>query len=281
MVVGLLTGLDNAGMTDQASVPTSVPLRARIAPLVLVALGAAQPAIGSTSLWCALAGVLAAVALGLWLRPVDVPETKDAVVLVGLMYAIGALPGIGLWPIGPLVSLLLTAGVSWRTGRVSRWREWLRIGRIDGMAWLTVATVAVISVVGLEVWQSIFHGRLPQAYRLLATSVPTPVAAVGGLGFLILNGAVEDSVFFGVLLTPALRHYPRSWAIGLIAVGFGTAHVHGVPNGVPGIVLAAAWAVMLAYLRTRTRGMLATYLAHIVADSTIVIMLLVPLLLVA
>jgi membrane protease YdiL (CAAX protease family) len=265
-------------MTDQAAVPDSAPSRARIVPLVLVVLGAAQPAIGSASSWCVLAGVLAAVALALWLRSVDAPETKDAVVLVGLMYAIGAVPGIGLWPIGPLVSLLLTAGVSWRTGRLSRWREWLRIGHVDSTAWLAVATVGVVSVVGLELWHSTFHGQLPQAYRLLAASVPAPVAAAGGLGFLILNGAVEDSVFFGVLLTPVLRHYPRSWAIGLIAVGFGTAHVHGVPNGAPGIVLAAAWAVMLAYLRTRTEGMLATYLAHIVADGTIVILLLLPLL---
>lgn len=245
---------------------------------MLLTLGAAQPVIG-TSLWFAVPGVVAAATLGIWLRTDDAAETKDAAVLVSLMYAIGLVPGIGLWPVGPLIALLVTAGVSWRTGRLSKWREWLRVGQIDKLAWVTVAAVAVVSVVGLVVWQTLFNGELPDTYRDLAESVPWPVAAIGGLGFMILNGGIEDSIFFGVLLTPILQYFPQKWAIFLIALAFGAAHLHGVPNGLVGVILAGAWAVMLAYLRIRTKGMLATYLAHVVADATIIAMLLPPLLL--
>ena len=96
---------------------------------------------------------------------------------------------------------------------------------------------------------------------------------------MVLNGGIEDSIFFGVLLSPLLRYYSRAWAIALIATAFGVAHFHGVPNGLAGVILAGAWAAMLAYLRSRTQGMLATYLAHIVADTTIVALLFLPLLL--
>lgn len=253
-------------------------MRSRVVALCLLALGAAQPIAGS-SVWFAGAGVAAAALLGVWVRGDDAAETKDAAALVALMYAIGSVPGVGLWPVGPLLALLLTAAVSWRTGRLRLWRDWLRVGRIDRLAWLTVVAVAVISVVGLIAWRVFFDGELPATYRQLTESVPWLAAVGGGLGFMIINGGVEDSIFFGILLTPLLRYFPRQWAITLIAVAFGIAHLNGVPNGLAGVILAGAWAVMLAYLRARTEGMLATYLAHIVADATIIVMLLPPLLL--
>ncbi len=64
----------------------------------------------------------------------------------------------------------------------------------------------------------------------------------------------------------------------MTALAFGLAHFNGVPSGLAGIILAATWALMLAYLRMRTGGMLATYLAHVVADATIVAVLIPPLL---
>ena len=273
----LLRPGDNEYVAGDIAISPRAVARARITAVLLLALGAAQPVIGAS--WFAVVGAVAAATLGVWLRTDEAAETKDAAVLVALMYGIGLVPGVGLWPVGPLIALLLTAGISWRAGRFSRWREWLRVGHIDKLAWLTVAAVAVVSIGGLLSWQRLFQGQLPDSYQQLAESVPWPAAVAGGLGFMILNGAIEDSIFFGVLLTPLLRYFPHRWAILLIALAFGTAHLHGVPNGLAGVVLAGAWAVMLAYLRTRTTGMLATYLAHVVADTTIIAMLLPPLLL--
>lgn len=264
-------------MAEHITISSRAVTRARIVAVLLLALGAAQPVIGAS--WFAVVGAIAAAMLGMWFRHDDAADMKDAAVLVALMYAVGLVPGVGLWPVGPLIALLLTAVISWRTGRLSQWREWLRVGRIDKFAWLTVAAVALVSIGGLLIWQRLFGGQLPDAYQQLAESVPWPAAVAGGLGFMLLNGGIEDSIFFGVLLTPILRYFPRKWAIALIALAFGIAHLHGVPSGLTGVILAGAWAVMLAYLRTRTKGMLATYIAHVVADTTIIAMLLPRLLL--
>ncbi|MCL4722041.1 MAG: CPBP family intramembrane metalloprotease [Gammaproteobacteria bacterium] len=120
-----------------------------------------------------------------------------------------------------------------------------------------------------------FDGALPADYAQAAQAVPVWVAATGGIGFLVVNGLVEDMVFFGLLLTVASRALGRA-AIPLVAVFFGIAHLGGVPSGTVGAVLAGCWGLILAFLRHRTGGMLATYLAHIVADATIIAVLLPP-----
>lgn len=252
-------------------------MRVQIVAVLLLALGAAQPVFGSAVPFAVVAMATTAAA-GIWIRQDDVPETKDAAVLVFLLYGVRLIPGVGLWPVGPAIALLVTALVSWRTGRLARWREWFRVGRIDGVAWAMMAAVAAVSVAALVLWQSLFDGQLPSTYRQLTESLSPPVAIAGALGFMIVNGAVEDSVFFGVLLTPLLRHFPPGLAVIMTALAFGLAHFNGVPSGPVGIVLAATWALMLGYLRMRTEGMLATYLAHVVADTTIVVVLIPPLL---
>lgn len=259
--------------------PRRMPTSRRCATVAvaLLVLGAAQPVLGSFAVFAILAAA-AAVLAGIWIRWDDAPETKDAAVLVVFLYGIGLIPGVGLWPVGSAIAILLTALVSWRAGRLARWREWLRVGRIDGVAWAVMVAVAIVSVIALVVWQSLFDGQLPSTYQQLTESVPPPVAIAGALGFMILNGAIEDSIFFGVLLTPLLRYFPPRLAVAMTAAAFGLAHFAGVPSGAVGVVLAATWALMLGYLRMRTRGMLATYLAHIVADTTIVAVLIPPLL---
>lgn len=266
---------DNVAMAG--SIVTVPHPPARVGAVLLLGLAALQPLVG-TSFWAAFSGACVVAALGIWLRTVDDGEMNSASVLVLLLYVIGLVPGLGLWPVGPLIAILLTAGLFRFTGRSSGRPEWLQIGRIDRSSWLIIAAIAVVSVIGLVLWQRVFNGELPDTYRYLAESVPWPVAVIGALGFVIINGAIEDSVFFGVLLSPILRYFPQRWAIPLIAIAFGLAHFKGVPSGLVGVALAGTWAVMLAYLRIRTRGMLATYLAHAVADATIMAILLPPLL---
>lgn len=251
--------------------------RGRLVAVALLAMGAAQPVVGASLPLTAICAVVAVV-LGVWLRSDDAPEAQDAAVLIALLYLIGAVPGVGLWPTGPAIALALTAVVSWRAGRLAWWRGWLRVGQFDGLTWALMGAIAAVSVVALLLWQALFDGQLPDAYRELAKSVPAPVAVVGALGFAVVNGAIEDSFFFGVLLTPMLRYFPSKWAVVLTAAAFGFAHWNGVPNGLIGVVLAGTWALMLGHLRTRTGGMLATYLAHVVADATIVAVLIPPLL---
>lgn len=262
---------------ENPSLTLNVAVQARAAALILLALGASQPVFGG-GLPFAMVALAIVVVLGLSIRNVDAAEIEDATVLVFFTYVIGLVPGVGLWPAGPAIALVITAGVSWRAGRLRRWREWLRAGRFDGVTWVTMAVIAAVSIGGLLLWQSLFDGQLPATYRGLAESVSPTGAVLAAFGFAIVNGAIEDSIFFGILLTAMLRYFPATWAVGLTAIAFGLAHFQGVPSGFVGVFLAGSWALMLGYLRLRTGGMLATYLAHVVADATIVAVLLPPLL---
>lgn len=239
---------------------------------VLLALGALQPNVGRQPLAFAIAIGLAGFAAWLARGWAD-PRLLDAAILIGLIWAIGVIPVVGVWPIGPGLALALAALLAWRQARLPGWRDWLRVGEVDTVAWLLCGLTALVSVVGLLAWQRLFSGTLPADYAYAARSVPVWAAGLGGLGFLIINGVVEDMVFFGVLLTAATSNLGRT-AIPLAALAFGVAHLNGVPSGVVGAVMAGCWGLILAYLRHRTGGMLATYLAHLVADTTIIAVLL-------
>ena len=242
------------------------------AAVAILALGALQPIAGRQPVGYMLAIGLAGLTAWLAHRWSD-PRLLDAAVLTGLVWVMGLIPVAGAWPIGPGLALALTASLAWRWKRLPGWRGWFRVGRLDVAAWLLCGVTGVVSIAGLLVWQHVFNGTLPADYIQAARSVPVGVAALGGLGFLIINGVVEDMIFFGVLYTATIGNLGRA-AIPLAALAFGIAHFNGVPNGIVGVVMAGCWGLILAYLRHRTGGMLATYLAHLVADTTIVVTLL-------
>jgi membrane protease YdiL (CAAX protease family) len=56
------------------------------------------------------------------------------------------------------------------------------------------------------------------------------------------------------------------------AVGFGFWHFRGFPSGWLGVGLAAVFAFFMGILRQRSKGLLASWVAHIFADTTIYIM---------
>lgn len=209
-----------------------------------------------------------------WSHRHAVGQLRDATVLVAALWLFLAIPSPILWPL-PGVAALLVAGLwAWRRGRWSQWREWLRVGRIGPFAWAMWALIVVLSVVGLLAWNHLFDGELPEAYRDLAQDVSPGAAIAGAFAFLVVNGAIEDSIWAGVLLSATERLVPSWLAIVTVAASFGLAHLNGVPSGPVGVVMAGSWGLVLALLRVRTGGMGATYLAHIVADATIVLMLL-------
>lgn len=241
--------------------------------LVVVLLAGAAPSFaGELRIAVPAIAVLTAAAL---LGRRHLPgQVRDATTLVAVLWLFLAVPSPALWPVPGLAALLVAGLWAWRRRRWLQWRDWLRVGRIGRFAWVMWALIVVLTVLGLLVWNQLFDGELPRAYQQLAQGVPVPVATSGALVFLIINGAIEDSIWAGVLLSAAERVLPAWLAVGAVALSFGLAHLHGVPGGLVGVLMAGAWGLVLALLRIRTGGMGATYLAHIAADATIVVMLL-------
>jgi membrane protease YdiL (CAAX protease family) len=98
---------------------------------------------------------------------------------------------------------------------------------------------------------------------------------LGAIAFAVLNAWMEELIWRGVFQTTLARVWGVPTAIGLQAVSFGVQHAHGFPRGAMGVVLAGSWAAMLGALRVHTRGLRAPVIAHVVADATIAVTVLV------
>ena len=135
-------------------------------------------------------------------------------------------------------------------------------------------TTIVVTAAALVAWQRLFDGRLPQAYVEAAAGRPLWLLVLGGAGFSLVNAAVEEAIFRGVLQTALERVSGPVVAVVVQAVAFGLLHIVGVPTGIIGALMAGTWGLLLGVMRWRTRGVLAPYLAHVAADATIFCMLL-------
>ena len=173
-----------------------------------------------------------------------------------------------VWPIPPAVGLVVYAVITWRDPSVGV-RSWLRLGDSDRIA--TVVAVASIPLTTLALVAFIASGRtdLRRATDGLR-GLPVPVLVLAGIGFALVNPAVEEALFRG-LLQPTLVSIGASVAaaIALQAVVFGAVHLHGVPGGPLGMAMAGAWGAMLGYVRYRTNGLRLVWLVHVAANATI------------
>ena len=190
------------------------------------------------------------------------------------LYIFALMPGLNIWPLPAGAALVVAAGFAVARGRWPVWRTWLRTGHIDARSWVLMVVVVVVTVAALLVWQHLFDRELPATYAGLVEGRPVWQVAGAGAAFLLVNSFIEDSIFSGLLLTLLDKFFPRWVAVLVAAAFFGVLHLQGVPDGWIGVVMAGLWAVLLAALRHRTGGLVATYLAHAAADATIVAMLL-------
>jgi len=59
-------------------------------------------------------------------------------------------------------------------------------------------------------------------------------------------------------------------AVALQAVSYGLQHTQGFPSGPLGVTLATIYGLVLGVVRLKANGLLAPWLAHVVADLTII-----------
>lgn len=126
-----------------------------------------------------------------------------------------------------------------------------------------------MTALALVAWQQVFNGQVPDAYRDAAHGQPVWLILVAGAGFALVNAAVEEAIFRGVLQTSLQQLLGPTAAILIQAAAFGLLHVVGIPTGLVGALMAGTWGILLGVLRHHTRGILAPYAAHVAADLTI------------
>jgi membrane protease YdiL (CAAX protease family) len=135
---------------------------------------------------------------------------------------------------------------------------------------LLIVASAVVAGLALVAWFALVHPDYSATRAALFPSVPTPLLLLGVVLFSAVNGALEEVAYRGVLLDALDAALGAGVAPVVIqALAFGALHIGGFPRGAAGVVLAAIFGLMMGTVRRQTRGLLAPWLAHILADVTI------------
>ena len=180
-------------------------------------------------------------------------------------------PALSKWPFYKVTPLAVYAGVLAMSRHLRKSVLWFRAGRLGIDTWLFVSLVVVASSGALVVWNLICRPDLA-ACRANIPPMPFWLLPLAGVSFALLNSAVEEAIFRGVMLQ-ALDSAVGAGIISLMiqAVFFGWLHYSdvGCPKGLVGVVMASVYGLILGYLRYRSSGILAPWLAHAGTDLAV------------
>jgi uncharacterized protein len=240
-----------------------------VALLALGILGACAVWGGALEGAWTFAPAIAAVALGMVAAWVASPPARALAALVACLLVALRIPAPWQVVMGiALAAFVLLARVAPRFAPPPRW--WAP-GRVPPGWTALVGGVTPVALVG---WVVLFHPNLRDVVRNYVPDLPLPVLIAGGAGFALVNAALEELLWRGVFQDRLEPLFGGGGAIAISSISFGVQHMHGVPRGAIGVLLAGTWAVMLGTLRRHTRGMLAPFLSHVIADATIAVIIL-------
>jgi membrane protease YdiL (CAAX protease family) len=149
----------------------------------------------------------------------------------------------------------------------------LRLGRLTRTDVLSILGLALVSAIFLLAFRALMPPHQFLGNQLI-TEIPAWLLALAGVIFATANAAVEEMLFRGAILHHLGLAFGVWPAVVLQAVAFGLLHLHGYPYGPIGVALATSYGLLLGALRLRSNGLLAPWVAHVVADSVIFVFIL-------
>jgi CAAX protease family protein len=193
------------------------------------------------------------------------PFSTFCVVCFGL-----ALSGVPYFQVVVGVGLLCYAGVvrgvPWLRGTAT-WARWgsfdATVGFLSVAAWL-LAAAALLS------WYLLLHPNIADILEAFVPALPLGLLIAGGLIFSMVNAALEEGAYRGVILHALDRSLgPGLAALLLQALAFGAIHIRGFPRGWVGVGLACIYGLLMGVIRRRAGGMFAPWIAHVFTDVVI------------
>jgi membrane protease YdiL (CAAX protease family) len=169
------------------------------------------------------------------------------------------------WPWGLLAPLIGYFLVVLCVPTLRHSLAWLRWGRMT-MASLSFSLLVMV-VAGLILFFLV--PRQNPGHREFLPFEQSCGLLAGGCLFSVCNALREEFFFRGILLDSLDVLWGKWAAIGISSAIFGLAHLHGVPSGVSGVLLAGVYGLALGGLRFWTGGLLLPILVHITADGII------------
>jgi membrane protease YdiL (CAAX protease family) len=194
-----------------------------------------------------------------------------AALIAALMLIPGALvPVFKVWPFTLLGPIALYSAVVFAIAPLRNSIGWVRRGTIDKRITLLVIAAVLVSSLSLVGWVVLMKPDI-KSYLALMPVLPVWGYAFAGLGFAIVNAAMEEIVFRGIFMEAVDSAVGAGYgSVWLQAVPFAALHyLAGFPKGVSGLAMTFAYGVMLGAIRRMSKGMLAPFVTHLAADMTI------------
>lgn len=172
------------------------------------------------------------------------------------------------------IPFILSTVIIWPVKSARETLSWVKRGNIDGVSRILILATGFCAAVALILW-AVWSDNLGIGLSIVKGLSQTPkwlILFVGIPIFALVNAISEEVAYRGVLQEALHRVWGRRLTLVLVlqATAFAAAHFAvGFPNGKIGYLMTFTFAVMLGLLRSRTKGILAPYLAHIVADLVI------------
>lgn len=208
-----------------------------------------------------------AVLVGLVLVASRLPEPYP--LHVTTLCALGALAsvtrGFGIHPFPLLAAMCAYGLVVLASPRLRLSADWAHSGSWDAGSLRLALLTALLPLVGLPLWRALSLSDLAPLVAIVA-DIPAWALPFIGLAFALVNGLVEEVAFRGIVLDGLMSAVGVRAAVVLQAAAFGLVHVDGLPGGLLGVVLSGLYGVVLGAIRLRSRGMVAPYAAHVLAD---------------
>jgi uncharacterized protein len=160
----------------------------------------------------------------------------------------------------------LVRGVPWLRGTAT-WARWgsfdATVGFLSIAAWF-LATAALLS------WYLLLRPNIADIVEAFVPALPLGLLIAGGLIFSMVNAAVEEGVYRGVILHALDSSLGAAFAALLLqALAFGAIHIRGFPRGWVGVGLACIYGLLMGVIRRRAGGMFAPWIAHVFTDVVI------------
>jgi membrane protease YdiL (CAAX protease family) len=157
-------------------------------------------------------------------------------------------------------------GVPWLRGTAT----WVRWGSFDATVCLLSVGSWLLAAIALLSWYRLLHPNITDILKVFVPALPLGLLIAGGLIFSMVNAAVEEGAYRGVILHSLDSSLgPGFAALSLQALAFGAIHIRGFPRGWLGVGLACIFGLLMGVIRRRAGGMFAPWIAHVFTDIVI------------
>ena len=197
-----------------------------------------------------ISGIGLLLVVALFLRQTAVIH---AALLTFLLAVWSIISNIAIWP-SLIIPLLAYSGVVVLIPSLRKTVGWLRVGKFDRNIYLLMVATVFISSFALLLWFILWKPDLTHFLRFIPTGAPHCSCSKAS-GFALLNAAMEESIFRGVLMQALDETLGEGTpSVILQAIAFGLLHIKGIPGDWIGVGMATVYGLMLGAIRRRSPG---------------------------